>query len=69
MPALTRIAALITAVSVLAIAVVRGTPLRATIAMKPGNQSDYSSMLEPDLAGQPHARAAESIKRPNDAAD
>lgn len=52
------IAALIAAVSVVAIAVVRGTPLRTTVAMKPSNHSDDGSMPESDLVDQPHAPAA-----------
>lgn len=63
------ISALIAAVSVIAIAIVRGTPLRATVAMKPGSQPEQDSGPDPDLDGQSHAGATESMKRPDDAAD
>ena len=56
------IAAMIAAVSVLAIAVVRGTPLRNTVAMKPASQPENGPLPQGDAAGAQAEPGAESRK-------
>lgn len=53
----------------MALIIVKGNPLRTTVAIKPSNQPEVVSEPEAELLNQPHAWAVESVNRADDAAD